>query len=107
MCSPQTKALQVADVSQNSSVPVFHRGVVATPFTGAAETAGAALELAAHAEHFLQKNKKPIREHHHYTLSITFQHPPPNSARIGSATEVALFISAQLSTDAVSTFQKV
>ena len=58
MCSPQTKALQVADVSQNSSVPVFHGGVVATPFTGAAETASAALELTAHTEHLLQKKKK-------------------------------------------------
>ena len=35
------------------------------------------------------------------TPSIAFRHPPPNSARIGYATEGALFISAQLSTNAV------
>ena len=32
---------------------------------------------------------------------------PPNSARIGYAAEGALFISAQLSTEAVSALQKV
>ena len=36
------------------------------------------------------------------TLSIVYQHLPSNSARIGYTTERALFISAQLSTDAVS-----
>ena len=36
-----------------------------------------------------------------------FRHLPPNSARFGYATEGALFISAQLSTDAVSALQKV
>ena len=39
-----------------------------------------------------------------HTLSIAFRHLPPNSARFGYAT---LFISAQLSTDAVSTLRKV
>ena len=42
-----------------------------------------------------------------HTPSIAFRHLPPNSARIGYATEGALFISAQLSTDAVSTLRKV
>ena len=42
-----------------------------------------------------------------HTPSITFQHLPPNSAGFGYATEGALFISAQLSTDAVSTLWKV
>ena len=37
-----------------------------------------------------------------HTLSIAFRHLPPNSARFSYATEGALFISAQLSTDAVS-----
>lgn len=37
------------------------------------------------------------------TLSIVFRHPPPNPARIAYATEGALFISVQLSTDAAST----
>ena len=42
-----------------------------------------------------------------HTLSIAFRHLPPNSARFGYATERELFISVQLSTDAVSTLQKV
>ena len=41
------------------------------------------------------------------TPSIAFRHLPPNSARIGYVTEGALFISAQLSTDAVSALPKV
>ena len=41
-------------------------------------------------------------ENLNHTPSIAFQHLPPNSARFGYATEGALFISAQLSTDAVS-----
>ena len=44
---------------------------------------------------------------HSHTPSIAFRHFAPNSARIGYATEGALFISARLSTDAVSTFRKV
>ena len=36
------------------------------------------------------------------TPSIAFRHLTPNSARFGYATEGALFISTQLSTDAVS-----
>ena len=42
-----------------------------------------------------------------HTPSIAFRHLPPNSARFSYATEGALFISAQLSTDAVSALQKV
>ena len=42
-----------------------------------------------------------------HTPSIAFWHPPPNSARFSYATEGALFISAQLSTDAVSALRKV
>ena len=45
--------------------------------------------------------------HWRHTPSITFQHLPPDSARIVYATEGALFISAQLSTDAVSTLWNV
>ena len=37
-----------------------------------------------------------------HTPSIAFRHLPPNSARSSYVTEGALFISAQLSTDAVS-----
>ena len=42
-----------------------------------------------------------------HTPSIAFRHLPPNSAMFGYATEGALFISAQLSTDAVSALRKV
>ena len=42
-----------------------------------------------------------------HTPSIAFRHLSPNSARFGYATEGALFISAQLSTDAVSAFRRV
>ena len=42
-----------------------------------------------------------------HTPSTAFRHLPPNSARFSYATEGALFISAQLSTDAVSTLRKV
>ena len=41
------------------------------------------------------------------TTSIAFRHLPPNSARSGYATEGALFISAELSTDAVGALRKV
>ena len=37
-----------------------------------------------------------------HTPSIAFRHLPPNSARTGYTTEGAPFISAQLSSDAVS-----
>ena len=36
-----------------------------------------------------------------HTPSTAFRHPPPNSARFSYATEGALFVSAQLSSDAV------
>ena len=42
-----------------------------------------------------------------HTPSVAFRHLPPNSARFGYITEGALFISAQLSTDAVSALRKV
>ena len=45
--------------------------------------------------------------HSTHTPSIAFRHLSPNSARFGDATEGALFISAQLSTDAVSALRKV
>ena len=41
------------------------------------------------------------------TPSIAFRHLPPNSAKNGYATEVAFFISAQMSTDAVRALGKV
>ena len=44
---------------------------------------------------------------HRHTASIAFRHPPPNSARFGYATDGALFISTQLSSDAVSALRKV
>ena len=42
-----------------------------------------------------------------HTPSTAFRHLPPNSARFSYATEGALFISAQLSSDAVSALRKV
>ena len=45
--------------------------------------------------------------HESHTPSIAFWHLPPNSARFSYATEGALFISAQLSSDAVSALRKV
>ena len=42
-----------------------------------------------------------------HTRSIAFWHLPPNSVRFSYVTEGALFISAQLSTDAVSALRKV
>ena len=39
--------------------------------------------------------------------TLAFRHPPPNSARFSYATEGVLFISAQLSSDAVSALRKV
>ena len=42
-----------------------------------------------------------------HTLSITFRQLPPNSARFSYATEGALFISMQLSSNVVSALQKV
>ena len=41
-----------------------------------------------------------------HTPSIAHRHLPPNSARFSYTTEGALFISAQLSTDAVSALRK-
>ena len=42
-----------------------------------------------------------------HTPSIAFRHIPSNSARFSYATEGVLFISAQLSSDAVSVLRKV
>ena len=42
-----------------------------------------------------------------HTTTIAFRHLPPNSTRFSYATEGALFISAQLSSDAVSALRKV
>ena len=42
-----------------------------------------------------------------HTPSIAFWHIPPNSARFSYAIKGALFISAQLSSDAVSTLRMV
>ena len=48
-----------------------------------------------------------LLEQYSHTPSIAFRHLPPNSARFSYATEGALFISAQLPTDAVSALRKV
>ena len=46
----------------------------------------------------------PLEPH---TPSIAFRHHPPDSARFSYATERALFIFAQLSSDEVSALRKV
>ena len=48
-----------------------------------------------------------IRQTQTHTPSTAFRHLPSNSARFSYATEGALFISAQLSTDAVTALRKV
>ena len=49
-----------------------------------------------------------VKHHSYYqTTNIDFRHLSPDAARIGYATEGALFISAQLSTDAVGALRKV
>ena len=50
---------------------------------------------------FLRKHGWP------HTPSTAFWHLPPNSARFSYATEGALFISVQLSSNAISTLRKV
>ena len=49
----------------------------------------------------------PLCPEQTHTLSIAFQHLPPDSAITGYATEGALLLFAQLSTDAVSALRKV
>ena len=51
---------------------------------------------------FFAQSQLPV-----HTPTIAFRHLPPNSARFSYATEGALFISAQLSADAVSALRKV
>ena len=73
---------------------------------GSAETD----ELAENVQHFhvpativYQYYDHPFQIIHVNTvLDIAFRHLPPNSARFSYAPEGALFISAQLSSDAVS-----
>ena len=51
--------------------------------------------------------KQHLKKGPFHNPSITYRHFPPNAARIGYATEGALFISAQLSADVVSALRKV
>ena len=51
----------------------------------------------------LYGHRKSLRWKH--TPSVAFRHLPPNSARFSYATEGAFFISAQLSSDAVSALE--
>ena len=56
---------------------------------------------------FSKRFRNNIKKWSTHTPSTAFRHLPPNSARFGYATEGALFISAQLSTDTVSALRKV
>ena len=49
----------------------------------------------------------PVPHPKTHTPSIAFRHLPLDSARFGFATEGALFISTQLSTDVVSALRKI
>ena len=51
--------------------------------------------------------QRDVGQHGPIYMYIAFRHLPPNSARFGYASEGELFISAQLSTDAVSALRKV
>ena len=68
-------------------------------------------DRGSQARHFstvyLACQTTPGSEAGHHTPSIAFRHLPLNSVRFSYATEGALFISAQLSTDAVSALRKV
>ena len=56
----------------------------------------------------ITKQRPPPHTHTHiHTLSTVLQHVPPNSARFSYAIEGALFISVQLSCDAVTALRKV
>ena len=79
--------LKVCHDASISFAPPSARGGVAVKAFSVASAAG--LEVSGH------------------TPSIAFRHLPPNSARFGYATEGVLFISAQLSSDAVSALRKV
>ena len=57
--------------------------------------------------HSLSKPGSEVSKCEAEAPSIAFRHLPPNSARFSYATEGALFISAQLSTDAVGALRKV
>ena len=73
--------------------------------------------LRAFIRCLLHKGPAAVNQTHRYyqakrlrtahTPIIAFRHLPPNSARFGYATEGALSISAQLSTDAVNALRKV
>ena len=64
-------------------------------------------ETKAHSEHRFPAPSSKASLSGTFLQSIAFRHLPPNSARFGYATEGALFISAQLSTDVVSALRKV
>ena len=55
----------------------------------------------------IDRHRSSKRHRRSHIPSLAFRHLPPNSARFSYATEGALFISEQLSTDAVSALRKV
>ena len=57
-----------------------------------------------------QRGRRPPKSlgtNHTHTPSTAFRHLPPNSARFSYTTEEALFISAQLSSDAANALRKI
>ena len=55
----------------------------------------------------MQTNFNQLGHRNTHTPSLAFRYFPPNSATTGYVTEGALFVSVQLSSDVVSTLQKV
>ena len=76
---------------------VHHQSKQAAPHNSGAET-----------ESFSGRREMLLRaQSGTHTPSTAVRHLPPNSARFSYATEGALFLSMQLSTDAVSALRKV
>ena len=80
------------------------RGDKERPFSGVTKSGRVWRKVPESDARSRTKNFKSRGPH---TLSIAFRHPPPNSAIFSYATEGVLFMSAQLSSDAVSALRSV
>ena len=65
------------------------------------------LHVASHDYQKVIRHTDTHTHPHTHTPSIAFRHPAPNSTRFSYATEGIFFISAHLSTDAVSALRNV
>ena len=87
-------------------VPESDAGCVAFFYTASPSNCFGNKQRGRVTEGKAEKGVRVELETGRHTPSIAFRHFPPNSARSGYATEGALFISAQLSTDAVSALRR-